>query len=109
MSRSRRKSPIRKSSGGNLKQWRSEANRRLRRSNRIKLHIGDEDFLTLRNVSDIWASPADGYIAHWNSWSEREKRSIWRYMIEASPELRQKLEEENDAWDKWLKWHLFIK
>ncbi len=52
-----------------MKEWRAEANRKLRRKVKTTLRIADLDDgifdLEVRDVSDIWGSPSDGYI-YWN-------------------------------------------
>ena len=108
MSRSRRKAPIRKSNRGNLKRWRTEVNRSLRRHNRVRIHIGAEEFLDLDDVSDLWTSPADGYWAAWDYWSERQKESPWHFHW-VNPERGEELERKWAARKERQKWKLFNK
>lgn len=63
MSRSRKKHPYIKICGGDSdKKARTIANRKLRRLNKVKLHLDLTDgvYKVLREVSDTWNFPSDG-------------------------------------------------
>lgn len=77
MSRSYRHNPVLQTCSRTQKEWRREYNRCLRHRNKILLHVGEEDFLRVRDVSDIWTSPSDGWLTYWHEWSERRKKYIW--------------------------------
>lgn len=61
MSRSRRKNPIIGiTTAETEKKNKLEANRRLRRLNRIKIHKGDFELFQLREISNVWMFDKDG-------------------------------------------------
>lgn len=61
MSRSRRKNPIIGiTTAETEKKNKLEANRKLRRLNRIKIHKGDFEFFQLREISNVWMFDKDG-------------------------------------------------
>ena len=95
MSRSRRHHPVRQMCSDGQKSWRTAYNRALRHKNKILTEKGcaehtpvrgeeqsedgpqygwdDQIWMDVQDVSDVWTSPSDGWIACWNSWSERRK------------------------------------
>lgn len=61
MSRSKRKTPIIGiTTAETEKENKLEANRKLRRLNRMKIHKGDFEFFHLREISDVWCFDKDG-------------------------------------------------
>jgi len=61
MSRSKRKTPIRGiTTAETEKQDKIEANRKLRKLNRMKIRKNDFDFFQLREVSNVWGFNKDG-------------------------------------------------
>jgi hypothetical protein len=61
MSRSRKKTPIIGiTTAETEKQNKLEANRKLRRLNRIKIHKGDFELYHLREISNVWSFDKDG-------------------------------------------------
>lgn len=61
MSRSRRKNPIIGiTTAETEKKNKLEANRKLRRLNRIKIHKGDFELFQLREISNVWMFDKDG-------------------------------------------------
>jgi len=61
MSRSRKKTPIIGiTTVVTEKKNKLEANRKLRRLNRIKIHKGDYDLFQLREISNVWGFDKDG-------------------------------------------------
>jgi hypothetical protein len=92
-----------------MKCWRQQANKSLRRANHVKAQTGNDDFLDLDDVSDPWTSPADGYWAAWDYWSERKKVGIWSFLLALAPERRREIEEEDQVRRERLKWKMFIK
>lgn len=62
MSRSYKKHPYIKYGGDSDKKYRTIANKKLRRVNKLKLiqDPEDENFKILREVSDTWEFPSDG-------------------------------------------------
>lgn len=61
MSRSRRKSPITGvTTAVTEKGNKRDANRKLRRLNRAKIHKNDFDLFQLREISNVWAFDKDG-------------------------------------------------
>ncbi|KFF27699.1 hypothetical protein [Chryseobacterium vrystaatense] len=61
MSRSRKKTPIIGiTTAETEKKNKLEANRRLRRLNRIKIDKGDYDLFQLREISNVWGFDKDG-------------------------------------------------
>lgn len=61
MSRSRKKTPITGiTTAVTEKENKREANRKLRRLNRIKIHKKEYDFFQLREISDVWGFDKDG-------------------------------------------------
>lgn len=61
MSRSRRKTPITGvTTAETEKENKRDANRKLRRLNRIKMHKGDFDLFQLREISNVWEFDKDG-------------------------------------------------
>ena len=107
MSRSRRHSPVVQLASRTQKEWRREYNRCLRHRNKIRVRQNEEP-LGVRDVSDIWTSPSDGWIAYWDYWSERNKEVPWHYFW-GTPERQEELEREWAARKERLKWKLFNK
>ena len=61
MSRSRKKTPIIGiTTSETEKKNKLEANRKLRRLNRIKIRKGDFEFFQLREISNVWGFDKDG-------------------------------------------------
>lgn len=61
MSRSRKKTPIVGiTTAETEKKNKLEANRKLRRLNRIKIHKEDFDLFQLREISNVWGFDKDG-------------------------------------------------
>lgn len=61
MSRSRRKTPITGvTTAETEKENKRDANRKLRRLNKIKIHKRDYDLFQLREISNVWAFDKDG-------------------------------------------------
>ncbi len=61
MSRSRRKTPITGvTTAVTEKENKRDANRKLRRLNKIKIHKKDYDLFRLREISNVWAFDKDG-------------------------------------------------
>ena len=61
MSRSRRKTPITGvTTAVTEKENKRDANRKLRRLNRIKIHKNDFDLFQLREISNVWEFDKDG-------------------------------------------------
>lgn len=61
MSRSKRKTPITGiTTAETEKKNKLEANRKLRRLNKIKMHKGDFNFFQLREISNVWGFDKDG-------------------------------------------------
>ena len=69
MSNSYKKSNWRPIADSNMREWRAQVNRKLRRKVKCALREFDVDDaildLDVKDVSDIWGSPSDGYI-YWN-------------------------------------------
>ena len=68
MSRSYRKTPIFGHCGTrhiSEKKDKRAANQKLRSKNKIKINKGDEDFLLIDDVSNIWSMKKDGK-SYWN-------------------------------------------
>jgi hypothetical protein len=61
MSRSKKKTPITGiTTAETEKKNKLEANRKLRRLNKIKMHKGDFNFFQLREISNVWGFDKDG-------------------------------------------------
>ncbi|MDR3026563.1 hypothetical protein [Chryseobacterium sp.] len=61
MSRSRRKTPITGvTTAETEKENKRDANRKLRRLNKIKIHKKDYDLFQLREISNVWGFDKDG-------------------------------------------------
>lgn len=61
MSRSRRKTPITGiTTAVTEKENKRDANRKLRRLNKIKIHKRDYDLFQLREISNVWGFDKDG-------------------------------------------------
>jgi hypothetical protein len=104
MSRSRRHTPVVQMCGHTQKEWKRTYNRAMRHRNKILTRTGrvphtpirgeeqpgpdeesgqqdweDQVWLRVRDVSDIWTSPSDGWVGYWNWFTERQKRSPSRW------------------------------
>lgn len=100
MSRSHRHNPVIQMCSHTQKEWKRTYNRILRHHNKIRVRRGDEP-LSVRDVSDIWSSPSDGWISYWDQWSERLKQNSWWW--------RYSTPEKDAAWDERLKRRVFNK
>ena len=74
MSRSYKKHPYIKYGGDSDKKYRTIANKKLRRVNKLKLIQDPEDgnFKILREVSDTWEFPSDGL-----AYYKKKKKKEW--------------------------------
>jgi hypothetical protein len=98
MSRSRRHYPVIQACSHTQKEWKRTYNRALRHLNKIRTKLEKEP-LEVRDVSDIWTSPSDGWMSFWSYWSERRTLFPCRF---STPE-------ENAEYDEHLKQRVFRK
>ena len=85
MSNSFKKNPVhsitcRGARAGQQKEWKRDNNRRLRRRNRMLVDTGSEP-VKMREITNIWDSPCDGYFQYFNSKMGPFEKDEWRKLF----------------------------